>query len=83
MADKVIHTFVIKVGDTFYMTDGTLLTYNMEEAKKAKKDKEKKIKGVEDIEKTYWKEHGKEHTYYEAVSFDGTGFSGINTGKVP
>lgn len=83
MADKEIHTFVIKVGDTYYMTDGKLLTYNMEAAKKAKKDKEKKIKGVEDIEKKYWEEHGKPHTFYEAVSFDDAHFSGINTGTVP
>lgn len=79
--DKKIKRFVVKVGDTYYMTKGKMLTYNMEEAKKS--GDQKKIDGVKEMEKDYQEEHDKPHTFYHAVDFSDVQFKGINTGEVP
>lgn len=76
---KDIRRFVVKVGDTYYMTTGPLLTYNMEAAG----DNARKREGVDEIARMYKEEHDKPHTFYEAVSFNRTDFSGINTGQNP
>ena len=74
--------FVIKVGDTYYLTTGKLLTYNMKEAEKEKDPKwKKKMKeGVQEMIDEYDKEYNSPHTWYPAVDFTDVTFSGVNTG---
>lgn len=76
---KGIHRFVVKVGDTYYMTTGPLLTYNLEAAG----NNQQKVDGVKEIARMYKEEHEKPHTFYEAVEFNRTDFKGINTGQNP
>lgn len=70
--------FVIKQGDTYYLTTGTLLEYNLDKAIGSGKMPE--IKGVAEMMKKYKEEHDKPHTYYHAVDFTEVGFKGVNTG---
>ncbi|MCM8556730.1 hypothetical protein [Sphingomicrobium sediminis] len=81
MAKDKKSRFVIKVGETYYLTTGKMLIYNMDEAIAA--DDMKKVKGVEDMRKAYQEEHDKPHTYYHAVDFSEVEFKGINTDQVP
>ena len=84
MADcnKKKKRFVIKVGDTYYLTTGKLLRYNMAEAE-AEPDpkwKKKMIEGVEEMKKDYQEEYDSPHTWYPAVDFTNVAFSGVQTG---
>lgn len=73
--------FVIKKDDTYYLTTGPLLEYNMKAAEAS--GKEDKKAGVKQMEKDYQRAHDSEHTYYHAVDFTQEGFSGVNTGEKP
>ena len=70
--------YVIKVGETYYLTTGKLLEYNMHDAINSKKME--KVQGVQDMATMYQAEHDKPHTYYHAVDFTDVDFKGINTG---
>ncbi|NNC48159.1 MAG: hypothetical protein HKO13_06985 [Sphingomonas sp.] len=74
--------FVIKVGDTYYLTDGKLLRYNMKEADAEPNENwRKKMKeGVEDMKVEYQKEYDSVNTWYPAVDFTNVAFSGVQTG---
>lgn len=70
--------YVIKVGDTYFLTTGRLLEYNMQAA--INSNDMKKVQGVLDMANQFQLERDKPHTYYEAVDFTDVDFSGINTG---
>ena len=74
--------FVIKVGDTYYLTTGKLLRYNMAEAKAEPEPKWKKKmeEGVAEIQDEYQKEYDSPNTWYPAVDFTNVAFSGVQTG---
>ena len=74
--------FVIKVGDTYYMTSGKLLRYNMKEAQ-AEPDpqwKKKMVDGVKEMEQEFQDEYDRPNTWYPAVDFTDVAFSGVQTG---
>lgn len=70
--------FVIKQGDTYYLTTGTLLEYNLDKA--VANGKMPEVKGVAEMMKKFKEEHDKPHTYYHAVDFTDVEFKGVNTG---
>lgn len=70
--------YVIKVGDTYYLTTGRLLEYNMQAAINSRNMD--KVQGVHDMAHQFQVEHDKPHTYYHAVDFTEVDFKGINTG---
>ena len=74
--------FVIKVGDTYYLTTGKLLRYNMAEAdaEPDPKWKKKMKQGVKEMEEEYQAEYDSPHTWYPAVDFTDVAFSGVQTG---
>lgn len=77
------HTrFVIKVGDTYYMTNGKLLVYDPKEAQKQPDQAWKAAmeKGVQDMAKKFQEVHDSPNTWYPAVDFSEVAYSGVNTG---
>ena len=74
--------FVIKVGDTYYMTNGALLVYDPKEAQKQtnKAWKAAMTKGVADMAQKFQEVHDAPNTWYPAVDFSDVAFSGVNTG---
>ncbi|WP_265562599.1 hypothetical protein [Sphingomicrobium arenosum] len=75
---KKMNRFVIKVGDTYYLTKGKLWVYDPAEAK----DKEEE-EGVELMASKFKEEEEKPHTWYKAVNFTDVEFDGVNTGERP
>ncbi len=70
-------SFLIKVGDVYYLTKGKLLTYDPSAAK----DEQQK-KDVKFVEEEFKKIHDSPHTWYPAVKVTDESFSPFNTGEV-
>ena len=71
--------FVIRQGNSYYLTTGTLLVYDMDAA--IKSGNMKKIEGVNDMAKAFNEEYYKPATHYDSVDFTDVNFAGVNTGQ--
>jgi hypothetical protein len=70
--------FIVKKGDVYYLTTGTLLTYDMGAARD-----ERQRRGVEEVKDRFKEIYDSPHTHYPAVEVTTTDFSPANTGQVP
>jgi hypothetical protein len=68
--------FLVKKGDTYYLTTGRLLEYNRHAAKT-----DAQRKGVEQVERDFDRIRNAPHTWYESVEICDSDFSPINTGQ--
>jgi hypothetical protein len=76
---KATKRFLIKQGDTYYLTAGRLLEYNKEEAK----GNERKERDVERVANEFKRIGDGPHTYYQAVDVsDSDMFGPINTNQL-
>ena len=69
--------FIVKKGDVYYVTTGTLLTYDMAEARD-----DRQRRGVEEVRKMFDEVRNSPHTWYESVEISQSNFSPANTGQV-
>ena len=70
--------FIVKKGDVYYLTTGTLLSYDMGAARD-----ERQRRGVEEVKRVFDEVRNSPHTWYESVEITTTNFSPANTGQVP
>ena len=70
--------FIVKKGDVYYLTTGTLLTYDMAAAR-GPRERE----GVEKVKRMFDEIRNSPHTWYESVEVEENSFTPANTGQHP